>query len=226
MNHGVVQITIDGPTASGKGSIAKAIASHFGFFYLDTGLLYRGMGFLALTQHSREELDQAGFWTESLVEVYRHRLTYQYAQGAAHLLVDGVDVTGKLRLPDIDWAASHVSSVPVVRAGMREMQKEIGSRQSVVIDGRDCGTVLFPLAAHKFFLTASFEVRVQRALADRNRRAGSMMPDEVRQAVIMRDLRDLSRPLSPLRPAPDAIILDTTGLGLEASTALVLSYIA
>ncbi|MDQ5890421.1 MAG: CMP/dCMP kinase [Candidatus Dependentiae bacterium] len=218
-------ITIDGPTASGKGSIAKAIAAHTGYFYVDTGLLYRAMGYMAAQEYSRDEVDRAMFWAPELVETYKARLAYSYADGAAVVTVDGSDVTAQLRTPEIDWYASHVSSVPMVRIGLRAWQRELGSKYDVVIDGRDCGTVLFPHAPHKFYLTASFEVRVKRAQADKIRQAQGMTPEAIAAAVIMRDLRDLSRPISPLKPADDAIILDTSGLGLEASVALVLSYL-
>jgi cytidylate kinase len=218
-------ITIDGPTASGKGSIAKALAAHKGYFYLDTGLLYRGLGYMTRESYNQYETAAAGFWSPELVAEYGARLSYSYSQGAAHVAVDGVDVTAELRTPSIDWYASHVSSVPVVRAGLRALQQELGRRHDIVIDGRDCGTVIFPHASHKFFITAALEVRVQRAHADKVRHAQAMPLHEIARAVMMRDLLDLSRPVSPLRPAHDAIILDTTLLGLEASIALVLGYI-
>lgn len=220
-----VQITIDGPTASGKGSIARAVANHFQYFYLDTGLLYRAIGYLTAQEFSSAEIEQALFWDESRVAHYKERIAYQYGEGRARIFVDGVEITAQLRMPAIDWAASHVSSVPLVRLGLRQLQRELGGRHNIVVDGRDCGTVLFPDASYKFFLTASVAVRVQRALADKARHAEAMTAEQVRQAVLMRDLRDLSRPISPLRPASDALILDTSALGLEAATALVLSYI-
>ncbi|MEI7580243.1 MAG: (d)CMP kinase [bacterium] len=218
-------ITIDGPTASGKGSLAKAIASHKGYFYLDTGLLYRGIGYIVRESYNQYETAVGAFWTPDVVSSYSNRLTYRYEQGTAHVCIDGVEVTGDLRTPSIDWYASHVSSVPVVRAGLRALQQELGRRHDIVIDGRDCGTVIFPHASHKFFITASLEVRVLRAHADKVRHAQAMPLHEIAHAVMMRDLLDLSRPVSPLRPAHDALILDTTQLGLEASIALVLSYL-
>jgi cytidylate kinase len=218
-------ITIDGPTASGKGSLAKAIASCKGYFYLDTGLLYRGVGYIVRESYNQYETAVGAFWTPELVASYSNRLTYRYEQGFAQVCIDGVEVTGDLRTPSIDWYASHVSSIPVVRAGLRELQQELGRRHDIVIDGRDCGTVIFPHASHKFFITASLEVRVLRAHADKVRHAQAMPLHEIAHAVMMRDLLDLSRPVSPLRPAHDALILDTTQLGLEASIALVLSYL-
>jgi len=218
-------ITIDGPTASGKGSVARAIAAHKGYFYLDTGLLYRAMGLLAARDFSREQVDRADFWTAELVERYKSRIRYWYAEDVAHVAIDDEEVTAQLRTPDIDWFASHVSSVPLVRMGLRAMQRDLGARYDIVIDGRDCGTVLFPQAEVKFFLTAGLEARVVRAHADTARRATGMTLAQVREAVLMRDMRDLTRPISPLKPAPDAIILDTSLLGREATTLLVLSYL-
>jgi len=219
------QITIDGPTASGKGSIARAIATHGGFFYLDTGLLYRAMGYIASQDYSREAIDAATFWTEQLVAQYRERLRYAYHGDRACIMVDGIDVTALLRTPDMDWFASHVSSVPLVRHGLRELQRTLAHEHDIVIDGRDCGTVLFPHAPHKFFITASLEVRVARAAADSARRARGMSLAAIQEAVCMRDVRDLIRPISPLVPAADARILDTTTLSLEAAIVLVLSYL-
>jgi cytidylate kinase len=218
-------ITIDGPTASGKGSIAKAIAAHAGYFYLDTGLLYRGIGYITRQSYNQYETAVGAFWAPELVAEYGARLSYSYEQGTAHVAVDGIDVTAELRTPSIDWYASHVSSVPMVRAGLRALQQELGRRHDIVIDGRDCGTVIFPHASHKFFITAALETRVQRAHADKVRHAHAMPLNEISHAVLMRDLLDLSRPISPLRPAHDAIILDTTMLDLEASIVVVLSYL-
>jgi len=218
-------ITIDGPTASGKGSIAKALASHTGYFYLDTGLLYRALGYMVRESYNQYETAVGLFWSAELVAGYSQRLAYRYESGMAHICIDGREVTGELRTPSIDWYASHVSSIPLVRAGLRALQQDLGKRHDIIIDGRDCGTVIFPHASHKFFITAALEVRVQRAHADKVRHAQAMPLSEIAHAVMMRDLLDLSRPVSPLRPAHDAIILDTTHVGLEASIALVLSYL-
>ena len=111
-------ITIDGPTASGKGSVARAIAAHKGYFYLDTGLLYRAIGLLASRDFSKEEVDRADFWTPELVERYKSRIGYSYAHGAAHVAIDDGEVTAQLRTPEIDWFASHVSKIG--RASCRE----------------------------------------------------------------------------------------------------------
>ncbi len=219
-------ITIDGPTASGKGSLAKAIAAHYDIFYLDTGLLYRAVGYLVSQEYTSEQVTNGIAWSEEHIARYVQRMVYTYAQGAARVLCDGSDVTPYLRTPIIDWYASHVSSVPLVRHALRGMQRALGAQHDIVIDGRDCGTVLFPHADYKFFITASLATRVARAHADTARRAAGMSVAECAEAVMMRDMRDLLRPISPLKPADDAIILDTSRLSLEACVILVLSYIA
>lgn len=218
-------ITIDGPTASGKGSIAKAIAAHFKIFYLDTGLLYRAVGYLVAQEYTVEQVTAGISWNEQLVKKYVAAIEYKYQEGKAFLYQAGADITPQLRTPRIDWYASHVSSVSLVREGLRALQRALGEQHAIVIDGRDCGTVLFPCADYKFFITASLPVRVARAHADTARKAAGISAEECEQAVLMRDMRDLLRPISPLKPADDAIILDTSALGLEACVALVLSYI-
>lgn len=218
-------ITIDGPTASGKGFIAKELARLFGMQYMDTGALYRAVGLLARDELGKDAVAAGAAWTQELVTQFVSRITYAYRAGSAHITIDGHDVTAQLRSPESDWYASHVSSVALVRDALREMQRSMGTLHDLVIDGRDCGTVIFPAADYKFFITASLETRVQRAHDDAARRASGMSRETVREAVMQRDMRDLLRPISPLRPAPDAIILDTTMLGKEAVMALVLGYI-
>ena len=218
-------ITIDGPTASGKGSIAKALASQYAFFYLDTGLLYRSIGYLAHKEFTQEQVVKGDLWTDAVIAAYTEKIQYVYQDGQACIVIEGVDCTAQLRTPLIDWYASHVSSVPVVRHGLRALQRSLAQKHDIVIDGRDCGTVLFPHADYKFFITASLPVRVARAHADTARRAAGMSLADCEQAVLLRDMRDILRPISPLLPAPDAIILDTSSLGLEACVALVSFYI-
>ena len=153
-------ITVDGPTASGKGSLARAIAAEKGFYYVDTGSLYRAIGYVVSKQYDKQSVQQGSFWTSDLVAQYADAITYSYRDGGAVVHFGQEDVTAYLRTPVIDWYASHVSREPLVRQGLKQMQRDLGAHHDIVIDGRDCGTVIFPEAHHKFYLTASLEVRV------------------------------------------------------------------
>jgi cytidylate kinase len=218
-------ITIDGPTASGKGSVAKAIAAQFNMDYMDTGALYRAMGLIAARELGRANVAAGKGWEDYTVFHWARRIAYRYRNGGAQISIDGVDVTNQLRTPESDWYASHVSSVTLVRKMLLRLQRSLAEKQDLVIDGRDCGTVVFPKAQFKFFLTASLDVRVARAHADTARKAQDMSIEDVRDAVLQRDMRDLLRTYSPLVPARDAVILDSTHLSQEAVEALVVGYL-
>lgn len=218
-------ITVDGPTASGKGSLARALAQHTGSHYLDTGSLYRAVGFVISLIYDKQTTRAATFWTPELVAQIVGDLSYVYTDGTPHVSYKGEDITGHLRTPLIDWYASHVSSEVLVRQGLRLFQQKMGEMHDVVVDGRDTGTVIFPHADYKFFLTASLEVRTQRALQDDARKAAHLDHDEMKRLVIARDLRDIVRPIGKLRPADDAIIIDSSAFSSEATVALVLGYL-
>ncbi len=218
-------ITVDGPTASGKGSLARALAKHTNSQYLDTGSLYRAVGYVVSLSYDKATTKAASFWTSALVEQMVQDLQYSYENGTPHVAYKDSDITPHLRTPLIDWYASHVSSEPLVRNGLRSFQQKMGQDHDVVVDGRDTGTVIFPRADHKFFLTASLEVRTQRALNDEARKAAHFDHDEMKRLVIARDLRDIVRPIGQLRPADDAVIIDSTDLSSEATVALVLGYL-
>lgn len=214
-------ITVDGPTASGKGSLARALAAQFDSYYLDTGSLYRAVGYAVSQKYDRAAVKAGTFWTPKLVAQYAAQLTYAYRDGKPVVMLDGKNISPYLRTPNIDWFASHVSREPLVRAGLRQLQRDLGAKHDIVIDGRDCGTVIFPEADHKFFLTAALEVRVQRALGDAVRKAHDVSYDEMKSQIMGRDLRDLTRPISKLEPAVDAIIIDSTTLNSEQVFAVV-----
>lgn len=208
-------ITVDGPTASGKGSLARGLAQSFNAYYLDTGSLYRAIGYAVSQIYDRAAVKAGSFWTPELVAQYAAQLAYAYRDGKPLVMLDGKDISPYLRTPEIDWFASHVSREPLVRAGLRQLQRDLGAQHDIVIDGRDCGTVIFPEADHKFFLTAALEVRVQRALGDAARKAHDVSYGEMRSQIMGRDLRDLTRPMSKLEPAADAVIIDSTYLSSQ-----------
>lgn len=235
-------ITVDGPSASGKGSLARGLAIELGCYYLDTGSLYRAIGVIAAHQFSRKQVNHGRGLDETVVAGWVDDLRYSYDERGAVLHYKDQDITSQLRTPQTDWFASQVSKLLAVRDGICEMQRAVAREHDVVADGRDCGTYIFPVADHKFFLTASLAVRAQRAAGDEARKnyspKGGVIPNTkndvipdvdpgsiIRRDIMLRDLRDMTRPLRPLRPADDAIILDATGLSKEEVRALALSYV-
>ena len=198
-------IAIDGPSASGKSTIAKILAKKLKMSYLDTGAMYRAITLYVLNKGIDPEDEGAvnGILSEIDLSVVNNRV-----------ILNGEDVTGKIRTDEIDKAVSPVSSFGSVRKMLVEMQRKIGKETSVILDGRDIGTVVLPDAALKIFLTASPEVRAQRRMDDR-KSSSNMNFDQMLEAVKRRDYLDSHREISPLKPADDAIILDSSDMGLD-----------
>lgn len=216
-------ITIDGPSASGKGSLARDIANHFGYYYLDTGSLYRAIGVIASRSFPQQQIAAGRVFTEELLAEWVAQLRYTYAQGVVTIFFKEEDISPLLRALQSDWYASQVSKILLVRESIGEFQRALGRERSLVADGRDCGTFIFPGAQHKFFLTASIEVRARRVVADPVRHATDY--NEVFTALLQRDLRDGTRTIRPLCPAPDAHIIDNSLLTQAQTCALVLAKI-
>lgn len=200
-------IAIDGPAAAGKGTLARRLAAHFGLPHLDSGLLYRAVG--------RRVLDQGGDPGDAAAAVAAAR-----ALAAADL------ARPDLRGPEADAAASLVAAIPAVREALIGFQRRFAAGRGAVIDGRDIGTVVFPDAAVKLFVTASPEERARRRLAELRARGIAADPARVAAELAARDARDAGREVAPLRPAADAIVLDTTALDAEAVFAAALAAIA
>ena len=198
-------IAVDGPAASGKGTIARALAEHFGLPHLDTGLLYRGV--------ARRVLDRGADPCDAAV-----------AEREARALLASDLRRGDLRGPEADMATSAVSAVPGVRAALLAFQREFG-RSGAVLDGRDIGTVVFPDAPAKLFVTASVEARARRRLEELRARGVPADPETVEAELRRRDMQDAERSTAPLRPAPDALLLDTTVLDIEAAFAAALAMV-
>jgi len=211
-------IAIDGPAGAGKSTVAKHLAAHFGLLNLETGAMYRAFALKALRRgvdpEDADGLERLAASTAIVLEL---------TPAGNRVLLDGVDVTGSIRDPEVTQAASKVSVHPAVRAWMVDLQREMGKAGGIVMEGRDIGTVVFPDADIKFFLDASPEARSQR----RYEQSGGPIavesapaPQGVSQEAITRELRerddrDRNRAQSPLRPAPDAIIVDSTFLTLD-----------
>jgi cytidylate kinase len=193
-------IAIDGPAAAGKGTISKAVAAHFGFAHLDTGLLYRAVG--AKTLDGAEPV-------------------------AAALALMPKDLDGdRLRTPQVAEAASKVAVIPEVRAALLDFQRAFARRQGgAVLDGRDIGTVICPEAEAKLFVTASAEVRAERRYKELREKGLDTSFDAVLADVIARDERDMNRAEAPLKPAADAVLIDTSALGIEQAIAAAVQAI-
>ena len=214
-------VAIDGPSGAGKSTLARAAAKALGILYVDTGAIYRTVGF-CVRQRGVEPANQPA--VEALLRDIHIEMRYG-EDGLQRMLLCGADVTDAIRLPEISVLASKVSAIPSVRNFLLEMQRNMARRQSVIMDGRDIGTVVLPEAEVKIYLTASPEDRARRRYLELQRRGTPQDFDQLLQEIEERDLRDKNRPVSPLRPAEDAIILDTTGNTFEQSLTLLLKTV-
>lgn len=207
-----VIIAIDGPSGAGKSTLARHLARHFDLLNLETGAMYRAFALKTLREHAPLDDPEA-------LKTLADETTIQLEPTAEEnrVLLDGEDVTGLLRNQIVTDAASRVSVFPAIRAWMVRLQQQMGANGGVVMEGRDIGTVVFPHAEVKIFLDAAPEVRGLRRY-DQLEQSGhppEMPPEEVIRALRERDQRDRNRADSPLRPAPDAVLLDSTDMTLE-----------
>ncbi|MGI6030590.1 MAG: (d)CMP kinase [Eubacteriales bacterium] len=215
-----INIAIDGPSGAGKSTIARKAAALLSYRYIDTGALYRTVGYHMWKQGIGLE-DTRGF-VEHLPEI---QVDLEYRDGTQRVLLNGEDVSEKIRTPEISMYASAVSAVPEVRQMLLGMQQEMAKRYDVIMDGRDIGTVVLPQAQIKIFLTADVEDRARRRWEELRLKDASIRLEDVVADMIQRDKQDSSRAIAPLKPAPDAILLNTTGNTLEQSVQLVLNTI-
>ena len=207
-------IAIDGPSGAGKSTVAKAVAKELGFSCLDTGAMYRAVAWLALHDGvSLEDAEAVGALAHTCTISFRHE---QGDPVPRRVFVDDVEVTGAIRTAEIDRSVSAVSAVPAVRQALVEQQRRIGSEGNYVVEGRDIGTEVFPNAEVKVFLTASAEERAHRRVRQNaDRGIGSIDYQEVLADIIRRDELDSSRDTAPLRPAKDAVLLDSSSMHVE-----------
>jgi len=199
-------ITIDGPAGSGKTTVSKILAQHLGWVYVDTGALYRG---LALEVKSSGIDYNDDFLLSKLLATIC--LEFVVQEKELRLLSSGRDITHGIRTPEISMLASTLSAKPQVRATLLGMQRAIAEKENAVFEGRDMGTVVFPLADHKFFLSADLGIRALR----RYRENRDQPLDDVEKEMSKRDRNDSERKLAPLRPADDAVMIDSTNLTLK-----------
>ncbi|HSN04581.1 MAG TPA: (d)CMP kinase [Nitrospira sp.] len=214
-------IAIDGPAGVGKSTVAKLLAARLGYLYLDTGALYRAVGWHIL-RHGIDPADReqvaASLPTLSIQMLFQN--------GAMRVLVNDADVTGELRTPEVTAAASVVSAIPAVREWLLPVQQQIGQRGSVVAEGRDIGTRIFPSAPVKFFLEADATVRAERRHRELVAAGHGGPMEKTYQDLSGRDERDRNRAVAPLVPAADARLIDTSSLQIDEVVEQMLAVVA
>lgn len=216
-----ISIAIDGPSGAGKSTLAKSVSKTLGYLYVDTGAIYRTIGYAAFSKGVDPKDGEAAAALLPELEIGLH-----YGEdGLQHMTLNGADVTDQIRLPEISLYASAVSAHPAVRAHLLEMQRKLARENNVVMDGRDIGTVVLPDATVKIFLTASVEERAMRRFRELEQRGTSQPYDQVLREIVDRDYADTHRAIAPLRRAEDAVELDTGALTFEESLQLLLETI-
>jgi cytidylate kinase len=212
-------VTIDGPAAAGKSTTARAIAQQLGWRYLDTGAYYRALALKAL--RLALALDDA-----SAAQLARGtRIEFSGDPALPHVLLDGTDVTDDIRTPEVSEAASRIATFPAVRRKLVEWQRALREREPLVGEGRDLGTVVFPDAEVKLYLDADLGTRAQRRFTELVLRGITARLEAVRAEMGARDERDRSRADSPLKPAPDATVVDTSGMDIAQQVAAALAVV-
>ena len=217
-----INIAIDGPAGAGKSTIARRLAKELGYYYVDTGAIYRTVAyFLDLLGISPKDVDG--------VERYLDELTVAIEydeEGKQHMLMNGMDVTDDIRTPDISQKASLVSAHAMVRDMLLDMQRDVAKKHNVIMDGRDIGTVVLPRATVKIFLTASAEVRAQRRTDELIAKGQKANYAQVLKDIQQRDYQDSHRAIAPLKQAKDAALLDTSDLDIDGVVAAMKEIIA
>lgn len=219
MQH--ISIAIDGPAGAGKSTVAKEVARRIGILYVDTGAMYRTIAWLAL-QHQVSTNDAEGL--KQLISLHDIRMA-QSDHGDLQIYVDGVVVSDPLRSQDVSNAVSAVSVHPQIRQVLTEWQRALSQQTSVVMDGRDIGTVVLPDAQVKVYLTASLQERATRRAKELNERGISIAVDQLTEDMMVRDTRDATREVAPLRVAEDARHIDSTGKTIDQVVDEILSYV-
>ena len=208
-----IAIAIDGPAGAGKSTIARLAAKELGFIYVDTGALYRTIGLAASRRgfSSDDKAEIIAMLPEIIVELSFNEKHEQI------VLLDGEDVSGLIRTPEISMMASAVSAIPEVRAYLLDLQRNMAHTDNVIMDGRDIGTVVLPDAKIKIFLSASPECRARRRYEELIEKGMDVKFEDVLSDVVARDYADSHRDIAPLKPADDAVMVDTSGEDLETS---------
>ncbi len=212
-------VAIDGPAGAGKSTLARRLAQRLGFLYVDTGAIYRTVGLYTLRNRLAPEA------VVPMLEKLDIRMEYD-SGGVQRMRLNGEDVSEAIRVHEVSQRASQVAALPEVRAFLLDFQRRQAREHSVVMDGRDIGTVVLPDADVKIFLTASPEVRAKRRLLELEQRGQPAQYEQILQDIQDRDRQDRNRAAAPLRQAEDAVLLDTSGLDLEQSLTQMLEIVS
>ncbi len=213
-------VAIDGPAGAGKSSISKAVAKKLGCIYVDTGAMYRACALYAIENNipiTAEGLEN---------ELDNIKIGIKYAEDGQRIYLGGVDVSGRIREPDVSIGASDIAVIPAVRLKLVDMQRELAKTNNVVMDGRDIGTYVLPDAEVKIFLTASVDERARRRVLEMEQKGQKADFETVKKDMAYRDKNDSEREFAPLRQAEDAVLLDTTELTFDEVVAAVTDIIA
>ena len=221
MDKKIYSVAVDGPSGAGKSTLSKAIAKELGIVYVDTGAIYRTIGLYVQRKGiaPKDPIAVAAVLPEIQIDMKHGE------DGLQHMYLLGEDVTTQIRLPEISMYASDVSAIPAVRAYLLEMQRELARKQSVIMDGRDIGTVVLPDADVKIFLYADLEVRAKRRCKELEERGTPKDYEEVIKEMEERDYQDTHREIAPLQPAVDAIMVDTSDMGFFYARNLLIDMI-
>ena len=221
MDKKIYSVAVDGPSGAGKSTLAKAAATQLGIVYVDTGAIYRSIGYYVYCK-GIDPKDAAAV----IAVLPEMEIQMCYGEdGVQHMILNGEDVSQQIRLPEMSMYASAVSAIPEVRAFLLEMQRQMARSTRVIMDGRDIGTVVLPQADVKIFLTAAAEVRALRRMKELEQRGTPQAFEEVLQQIEKRDWDDSHRAAAPLRQAEDAVLLDTSELTFDESLAAMLEII-
>lgn len=215
----MINVAIDGPAGAGKSTIAKAAAKELGFIYVDTGALYRAVAYNAVKTGAIDDEQKI----INMLDLTKVEL--KYVNGVQAVYLNGEDVSAFIRTPEISMGASKVSAIPQVRAFLLNLQREIASKNNVIMDGRDIATVVLPNADVKIFLFASPECRAERRYKELIEKGESVSFDDVLKDVNQRDYQDSHREIAPLKPSDDSIMADTSELTLQESINLIVNTI-
>ncbi|MBR6551653.1 MAG: (d)CMP kinase [Clostridia bacterium] len=217
----MINVAIDGPAGAGKSTIARKAAAELGFIYVDTGALYRTVALNALRNGVKDTKNPE----EVIPTLKTAEVSLKFIDGEQHVFLRDEDVSTAIRQNEVSMAASNVSSIPEVRTFLFDLQRNIAKNNDCIMDGRDIGTVVLPDAKIKIFLTASPEARADRRFKELQEKGQDVSYDVILKEIKERDYQDMNRATAPLKQAEDAVLVDTTEIGLEESIQLMIGTI-